>query len=64
MVKPSTVASSILVFCRIPECRYVVEVVDTLKTLPEFASVEAMQKKKRDEVGGFAKRLILKGEKG
>ncbi len=48
----------------IEELADVLEVVDALKTVPAFASVEAVQKKKRDEVGGFTKRLILKGEKG
>ena len=48
----------------IEELADVLEVVDALRALPDYADVEAVQKKKRDEVGSFAKRLILKGEKG
>ena len=48
----------------IEELADVLEVVDALRARPEYATVDAVQKKKRDEVGGFAKRLILKGEKG
>lgn len=41
----------------------VLEVIDALRTLPDYADVTTLQRKKRDERGGFEKRLILKGEK-
>lgn len=42
----------------------ILEVIEALKKLPEFASVESERKKKLAERGGFDKRIILKGEKG
>lgn len=41
----------------------VLEVIDALKTLPIYTSVDELQIKKRTERGGFSKRIILKGEK-
>lgn len=41
----------------------VLEVIDALCSLPEFAKVNDVKIKKRTERGGFEKRLILKGEK-
>ncbi len=39
------------------------EVVDALKKLSSFESTDAVQKQKREERGGFEKRIIIKGEK-
>ncbi len=47
----------------IEELADVLEVIDALRTLPEYAEVSAVQDRKREERGGFLKRLILKGEK-
>ena len=41
----------------------VLEVVEALKTLPDYKNVEELKSKKREERGGFAERIILKGEK-
>ncbi len=41
----------------------VIEVVEAIKKLPEFAKAEEVRKKKSEEKGGFEKRIILKGEK-
>lgn len=41
----------------------VIEVIDAIKKLPEYAMVEELQRKKREERGGFNRRIILKGEK-
>ena len=41
----------------------VVEVIEALKVLPEYQNVEDLEIKKRNEKGGFTKRIILKGEK-
>lgn len=41
----------------------ILEVVEALKKLPEFADVEEIKQKKLEERGGFEKRIILKGEK-
>ena len=41
----------------------ILEVIDALKKLPEFANVEEIKNKKLAERGGFEKRIILKGEK-
>lgn len=41
----------------------VLEVIDALRTLPEYQEVAALQTQKRQDRGGFAQRLIVKGEK-
>ncbi|MEK7612277.1 MAG: nucleoside triphosphate pyrophosphohydrolase [Patescibacteria group bacterium] len=41
----------------------ILEVVEALKTLPEYETVEKIKKEKRKEKGGFEKRIILQGEK-
>lgn len=41
----------------------VLEVLAALRALPEYADVEAIRLKKLEERGGFAGRIILKGEK-
>lgn len=47
----------------IEEFADVIEVVEALKKLPEFADVERMRRAKYEERGGFDARIILKGEK-
>ena len=41
----------------------VIEVVEALKALPDYKNVEGLRKKKAEERGSFAERIILKGEK-
>ncbi len=41
----------------------VIEVVESLKQLPEYYEVEAIRQKKREERGGFDEKFILKGQK-
>jgi predicted house-cleaning noncanonical NTP pyrophosphatase (MazG superfamily) len=41
----------------------IVEVIDALKKLPEYSTVEMVRKEKLEERGGFEKRIILKGQK-
>jgi predicted house-cleaning noncanonical NTP pyrophosphatase (MazG superfamily) len=41
----------------------VLEVVEALRSLPEYADVGALKEQKRTERGGFEGRFILKGEK-
>jgi len=41
----------------------VIQVIETLKKLPQFSNVEEIRTKKLAEKGGFYKRIILKGEK-
>lgn len=41
----------------------VLEVIETLRTLPEYSDVERIQQLKREERGSFSDRIILKGEK-
>ena len=41
----------------------VIEVVEALKRLPDYANVEELRKKKAEDKGTFDKRIILKGEK-
>jgi len=48
----------------IEELADVIEVLEALKTLPEYQDVESVRLKKKEDRGGFEKRLILKGEKG
>lgn len=47
----------------VEELADILEVVDALKNLPEYASVIEVQKVKREEKGAFEKRLIVAGEK-
>lgn len=47
----------------IEELADVLEVIDALRQLPEYASVDEVKAKKREERGGFADRTILSGEK-
>ena len=47
----------------IGELADVLEVVDALKKLPEYANVLEIQRQKREDRGGFDKRFILKGKK-
>jgi predicted house-cleaning noncanonical NTP pyrophosphatase (MazG superfamily) len=47
----------------VEELADVLEVIESLKTLPEYAQVEEIRLRKRAERGGFDKRVILKGEK-
>ena len=41
----------------------VMEVIEALKMLPDYESVEDLRKKKLQERGGFSQHIILKGEK-
>jgi predicted house-cleaning noncanonical NTP pyrophosphatase (MazG superfamily) len=41
----------------------VIEVVNALKKLPDYANVEELRKKKSEERGDFSQGIILKGEK-
>lgn len=41
----------------------IVEVIASLKKLPEYSQVEALREKKREERGGFGGMIILTGEK-
>ena len=41
----------------------VIEVIEALKKLPDYADVEEVRKKKAEERGVFAERIILKGQK-
>lgn len=41
----------------------VLEVIEALRSLPNYAHVETLQNEKRARMGGFEGRLILKGEK-
>lgn len=47
----------------IEELADVIEVVEALKKLPEYQNVEDVRQKKREERGGFDKRIILKEQK-
>ncbi len=47
----------------VEELADILEVVDALKKLPDYVNVIDVQKTKKEEKGGFEKRLILKGEK-
>lgn len=42
----------------------VLEVIESLKKLPDYEEVEKLRKKKLEEWGGFTQRIILKGNKG
>ena len=47
----------------IEELADVLEVIGALQKLPEYARVVYIQKEKRERMGGFGERFILKGEK-
>lgn len=47
----------------VEELADVLEVIEALKKLPEYENVEEIRLRKRQERGGFDKRIILKGEK-
>lgn len=47
----------------IEELADVLEVLESLKSLPEYQEVEQARLTKREERGGFERRIILKGEK-
>jgi predicted house-cleaning noncanonical NTP pyrophosphatase (MazG superfamily) len=47
----------------IEELADVLEVVDALIKLPDYANVLEIQKKKKNERGGFDEKIILKGDK-
>ena len=47
----------------VEELADVLEVVDALKKLTDYANVLDVQRVKREEKGGFEKRIILSGEK-
>ena len=42
----------------------ILEVVEALRKVPDYKDVAELQRKKKEERGGFDKRIILKGEKG
>ena len=48
----------------VEELADVIEVIEALKKFPEYSKVEVIRKKKREERGGFDKKIILKGQKG
>ncbi|MEI8224214.1 MAG: hypothetical protein WCG20_03775 [bacterium] len=39
----------------------VIEVVEALKKLPEYATVEGVRQQKKEERGAFDQKIILKG---
>lgn len=41
----------------------ILEVIEALKKLPEYANLEEIRQKKLEERGGFGDRIILRGEK-
>lgn len=41
----------------------IIEVIESLKKLPEFNDTESVRQNKRQEKGGFDSRIILKGTK-
>ena len=47
----------------VEELADIIEVVEALKSLPEYGNVEEIRQVKLKEKGGFTKRLIVKGEK-
>ncbi len=47
----------------VEELADVLEVIESLKTLPEYGEVEKIRLQKRGERGGFEKRIIAQGEK-
>ena len=47
----------------VEELADVLEVIEAVKRLPEYADVEKIRQQKLAERGGFEQRIILKGEK-
>ena len=47
----------------VEELADLLEVIDALRKLPEYADVEEVRERKRVERGGFEDRIILSGEK-
>ena len=47
----------------VEELADIIEVIEALKLLPDYSDVEAIRQKKREERGGFDKKIILKGER-
>ena len=47
----------------VEELADIMEVVRALRRLPEYDNAKEVQRAKREEKGGFDKRIILKGEK-
>jgi len=47
----------------IEELADIMEVIDAIKRLQEFADIDSVKTRKLRERGGFEKRIILKGEK-
>jgi predicted house-cleaning noncanonical NTP pyrophosphatase (MazG superfamily) len=41
----------------------VMEVIEALRTLAEYSTVESLRQEKKEKRGGFDKRIILKGQK-
>jgi|SRR3989344_8825155 len=46
----------------IEELADIIEVIEAFKQLPEYTDVEFVRNKKKQEKGGFYKKIILKGE--
>jgi len=46
----------------VEELADIIEVIDALKKLPEFANIEEVKNKKLEERGGFEQKIILKGK--
>ncbi len=42
----------------------IIEVIEAIKTLPEFCNVEEIRLKKKEEKGSFEKRIIAEGDDG
>ena len=47
----------------VEELADVLEVIKSIKALPEYQDVEQVRLAKREERGGFEERIVLKGEK-
>ena len=47
----------------VEELADVLEVIEALRKIPEYADVEKIRQEKFEDRGGFEKRIILKGEK-
>jgi predicted house-cleaning noncanonical NTP pyrophosphatase (MazG superfamily) len=47
----------------VEELADVIEVIEALKALPEYKNVEGVRQAKLADKGGFAEKIILKGEK-